>query len=263
MYDNDALNYCSYDGSALSDSYDPKATAVLTKPVSKYPQKPEGSSLTTYSTPQPKPKAIIRRDTCPHCQNATPLTLLYVYEYISDMSYMNPGGKLDIPAAYFVFMCGTCDELILYGSDSLYPDSWTFWTTGQSWAEPARYEKMFKNADDNKTGFYPVWPNQDNWIRDPSIPSGIREHYLNAVKNKDQPNIFVAQIRAAVEATSDDRGVESGPLSERLEKLASQNNLPPVFVSIANELRVIGNIGAHAGNRRLNSDCKPSLQHCR
>jgi hypothetical protein len=150
-YSNDDLNFCSYDGTSLSDSYDPEATTVLTKPIKKAVQ--ASSPLTTYATPQPKLRTIINRASCPHCENTTPQTLLYTYEYVDDFSYLDPGQMFT--AAYFLFMCGTCDELVLYKADSLYDRD--VWSRGNDWADPRRYEELFK-IEDNKKNLSLAWP---------------------------------------------------------------------------------------------------------
>ena len=232
--DNDALNYCPYDGTALSDS--------------EYPQ---CSTLSTDSTPQPKAQTIFYRVKCPHCENTTEQTLLYTYEYLFDISYMNSDrSKLEVPAAYFLFMCSTCDELILYHVDSLYPETWPIWSAGNDWADPARYDELFKR-EGKLCNMYPSWR---HWINNSSIPVAVRQHYLDASNNKARPNVFVSQIRSALEAICDDKGIGRGKLSHRLRTLAAQEKLPAVIISIAHELRELGNIGAHSGNHKVEPD---------
>lgn len=61
------------------------------------------------------------------------------------------------------------------------------------------------------------------------------------------PNAFAVQIRRALEAVCDDRGIAAGQLYKRVADLVQKGIVPQVFGEAADLLRAVGNIGAHAG----------------
>jgi hypothetical protein len=51
--------------------------------------------------------------------------------------------------------------------------------------------------------------------------------------------------RRCLEAITVDQGENAGTLKNRLERLATRNVLHPSLVEWSNELRLVGNVGAH------------------
>jgi hypothetical protein len=90
-----------------------------------------------------------------------------------------------------------------------------------------------------------MWP--DSGALHPAIPKPIAAIYREAHRIKETaPNAFAVQIRRALEAVCDDRGVSIGPLYKRVADLVKKGIAPPVFGEAADLLRAVGNIGAHA-----------------
>jgi hypothetical protein len=81
------------------------------------------------------------------------------------------------------------------------------------------------------------------------VPERITRIYSEAQRIRElAPNGFSVLIRRALEAICDDKNVKDGPLAARLEQLVSQEQFPNSIAGITTVIRLIGNIGAHAGS---------------
>lgn len=250
-----ALNFCSYDGSRLASTYDPEATAILTTPL---------THAMTYSSTISKHESDVigLRAPCPHCKIITPQRLHYFYEHPGrNRDEDNGGERVDL-----LFICGTCDRLLLYLAHDWTP----YWKLheiensrkfGMSWDDPIRLkayqqviDREYKKGRLEWNGLRLIWPIIGDWAYDPAVPPAVRKCYFQANKNYDTPNVFLSLIRKALEAICDDKDIGGGTLQERLEKLTSKYQLPPHLVIAINEIRRLGNVGAHNVTSSLNSD---------
>ncbi len=79
-------------------------------------------------------------------------------------------------------------------------------------------------------------------------PRKIREEYEEALRVKDHdPKSFVVGIRRALEAICIEQGF---PGDDELGKNLKKLSLPPLVAEIADEIRVMGNAGAHIKARK-------------
>jgi hypothetical protein len=79
-----------------------------------------------------------------------------------------------------------------------------------------------------------------------SVPELIRRVYEEAHRIREiAPNAFAVQIRRALEALCEDRKTAKGSLQKRLAELASKGEIPSVLAEAGDNLRLIGNMGAH------------------
>lgn len=132
----------------------------------------------------------------------------------------------NIPCAYYVAVCETCNEILLY---------YAFINVVE--------DKDFHHAE-------LIWP--DPGVLHQSVPKAIAECYIEAARIKNlAPNAFAVQIRRALEALCDDRGAKKGILQLRLQDLVSRGEIPPVLAEMTNMLRLLGNIGAHAADQSV------------
>jgi hypothetical protein len=132
----------------------------------------------------------------------------------------------DLPCAYFVVVCETCDELLLYQAFLEVPE-----------------DKDFHLAD-------LIWP--DPGVLHRAVPESVADCYVEAARIKNlAPNAFAVQIRRALEALCDDRSAKKGALQRRLTDLASRGEIPPVLAEMTDVLRLLGNIGAHAAHQSV------------
>ena len=63
------------------------------------------------------------------------------------------------------------------------------------------------------------------------------------------PNAFAVQIRRALEAICIERGATKGTLVQNIQELANRGDIPKTLAEASDLLRLIGNVGAHAGDR--------------
>jgi len=171
---------------------------------------------------------IIRRVAfCPHCGNRAPQRHIYTQEFLGQGYSMD--GSLannDLPCAYYVAVCETCNEILLY---------YTFLDVLE--------DKDFHLAD-------LIWP--DPGVLHRAVPKALAECYIEASRIKNlAPNAFAVQIRRALEALCDDRGAKKGTLQQRLQDLASRGEIPPILAEMTDVLRLLGNIGAHAADQSV------------
>ena len=163
---------------------------------------------------------------CPHCGNRAPQRLIHTQEYLGQGYSRDGSMDNNIPCAYYVAVCETCNEILLY---DVFGD--------------IVEDKDFHRAD-------LVWP--DPGVLHKSVPKAIAECYVEAARIKNlAPNAFAVQIRRALEALCDDRGAKKGVLQLRLQDLASRSEIPPVLAEMTDVLRLLGNIGAHAADQSV------------
>jgi hypothetical protein len=181
---------------------------------------------------------VIRRVAfCPHCGNRAPQRHIYTQEYLGQ-GYSMDGTLSDdtLPCAYYVAVCETCNEILLYHS----------------------FIDIVEDKDFHRTEL--IWP--DPGVLHQSVPKTIAECYSEAARIKNlTPNAFAVQIRRALEALCDDRGAKKGNLQSRLQDLASRGEIPPVLAEITDVLRLLGNIGAHAADQNIKPGHVPAIDN--
>jgi Domain of unknown function (DUF4145) len=170
---------------------------------------------------------------CPHCGHRSPQKVVFTQQYEETIHDFDGGSYNDVPSTYHVLLCEICNQLILR-------NHWNI----------CRKESCMKGGIQ--------WPH----IRalHEAVPKRIREIYqeANSIK-RVAPNAFAVQIRRALEALCEDRGVHSGSLNSRLQELVSRGELPAVLAEVTNVLRLLGNIGAHAAEVDVNLGQVPAI----
>ncbi|MBU4350580.1 DUF4145 domain-containing protein [bacterium] len=164
----------------------------------------------------------------PHCGNETPQKLIYKHELYVDI--YNSRGNLERDVwvgTYYVAICKTCNEILLY-----------------YWSDPHMHVNDYNRA-------YLVWP--DSGDLPESIPTKIRNCYKKAYRIKNiSPNAFAGQkIRKALELICNDKDIKSGKLADRLKELNLKEKLPSFLFEISDILRLLGNVGVHAGEQKV------------
>jgi hypothetical protein len=165
---------------------------------------------------------VRRVDFCPHCGNRTPQTQVHSQRF-SAIAWRKDGNISEdrrFIGEQYVLVCGTCEQLLVYVDYQIEPEHLAL----------ARAEL--------------VYPEQDEL--DSAVPEVVALIYEEAARIQTlAPNAYAVQVRRALEAICDDRGVRRGSLHERLRELTSQGVIPPVLSEMTDVLRIIGNIGAH------------------
>lgn len=172
---------------------------------------------------------------CPHCGNRAPQQLVHVQRFLA-YGFSKDGTRDEHGyfSTYFVAKCETCGEILLYLDE--FDDI---------------EEKFFIQA-------YLVWP--DKRELHPSVPKKVRDCYEEAARIRQiAPNAFAGQIRRALEAICDDKGIAKAKLIEMIEELGNCGLIPPTLVEISHILRGQGNIGSHADSESVKPGDVPIL----
>lgn len=170
---------------------------------------------------------------CPHCNNRAPHQAVYAHEYPYTIhgafSINGEEEDADVEAYYFVLICDTCSEVSLYGN----------WDVS---------DNPFDLLE--ATLFYPK-PKKVSDI----VPKRIADAYQEASRvSKIAPNAFACMIRRALEFMCEDKKAVGNTLHEKLKDLSAKKIIPPVLAEMADIVKKLGNIGAHADATNVQRD---------
>lgn len=133
-------------------------------------------------------------------------------------------------AVYWIAVCHACNEFSIWGDEQFH----------------------------GLVGFHSgnlsvVYPTKD--LARELVPDRIARIYSEASCIRElAPNGFSVLVRRALEAICDDKNIKDGVLAKRLELLVSQEQFPKSIAGITNVIRLVGNIGAHAGSTDVSPD---------
>lgn len=152
---------------------------------------------------------------CPHCCNNSKLEKIHTQSYRSLGWYTETMEEENFHCTYYIFKCTVCNQILLYD--------------------------QFEN--DELTLVFP------STKIDSSVPENVSKIYEEAIRIKNiAPNAFAVQIRRALEAVCIDRGSNKKGLFKQLEELGEKGEIPETLSKASDILRLIGNLGAHAGD---------------
>jgi len=168
---------------------------------------------------------------CPHCSNRAPQLVTG-----TSTNYTTPSGGSN---HYVATQCSTCRESLLY----------------------KRHDKQHSELKLNYidlSEFTLVWPTHDDLHK--CVPEKVRSCYAeaSAIRNV-APNAFANQIRRTLEALCKDRSAISRTLAQNLKELADRGEIPPKLADMTDVLRMIGNIGSHAGDEDVHAEFVPVI----
>ena len=86
------------------------------------------------------------------------------------------------------------------------------------------------------------------------VPEAIKVIYQKASRVSHEPDSFAVQIRRALEAICKDQGQPGKNLGDDLARLSKAGVFPPLVAEISQEIRVIGNAGAHVKSEAVEAD---------
>jgi len=158
---------------------------------------------------------------CPHCGNRAPQRLIHIQKHFERSWSVSDGSESEpTPWSTFIAVCETCGHLLLYDNP------------GDVIGEKDFYKCSL---------VFPLEAKLHN-----AVPEKISKIYDEAHRIKEiAPNAFAVQIRRALEALCEDRGVDHGNLQQKIKELAAKGDVPPVLSEVSDALRLLGNIGAH------------------
>jgi len=99
-------------------------------------------------------------------------------------------------------------------------------------------------------------------IRDTEpLPPEVVKHYDAALRVKlIDPSFYAVGVRRMLEAVCRQEGAAGKNLVSQIKSLVSQGRLPDVFGQMADQLRVLGNWGAHAADVEVTADDVPLIE---
>ena len=163
----------------------------------------------------------VRISYCPHCGNTGPHQLVHTQEYLERFwrGFSDPKEHRDEPFVEYVAVCQTCNQVLVYGG----PEYVSFNEADLEWPTVGLHS---------------------------SVPKRVRHIYNEASRIQQiAPNAFAVQIRRALEAVCIERGATKGNLVHNIQELAKRGEIPKTLAEASDLLRLIGNVGAHAGDR--------------
>jgi hypothetical protein len=187
---------------------------------------------------------LLTKEYCPYCKRTVNLRLMLTHYYDVELgnAWDHDLYSPDLQV-YFIFMCVNCEKLMLYHWDEPLMDRLEV-DAEEIFIEDVR-EGLLQEDDDLLLP-YIVWPRHaDGRNLSETVPPRVREAYSRALRVKSEPNSFAVQIRRALEVICIDRGEDGKNLKDDLNNLSKAGVFPPIVAEIANELRYIGNTGAH------------------
>lgn len=157
---------------------------------------------------------------CTHCSNKAPQSVLFKYEILDEETFSS-----STLVEYFLVKCATCNMPSLY----------------------VRLDADFGITDDDAIDILGtrVYPKIDSLSE--SVPINIRDVYSKTLKIlKINPEAFCVQIRRLLEFVCIDKGIKGKNLDRMLKEMTEKGLIPKVLSEMSNNLRVLGNLGAHA-----------------
>lgn len=127
------------------------------------------------------------------------------------------------------------------------------------------YDKTGEQAEAEWVVFPSVVPEVDE-----SVPANISEDFIEGVQclNIGANKATVTMFRRTLELIADDKEAEGGRLVDKIESLSTKKIIPEDLVLIANEIRFLGNYGAHPSDDGLDEissdeaeDIKDFIEH--
>jgi len=113
----------------------------------------------------------------------------------------------------------------------------------------------------NSTGKTPprmihVIPSSTEDVDVEHLPDDVRSYYRHAIRVLDAgvPDAAAVQLRRALEAAAAHHAIRTGSLINRIRGLIKAGLVTTQFGQVLDHVRIIGNIGAHASDERLDEE---------
>jgi hypothetical protein len=162
---------------------------------------------------------------CAHCGNTSIQTILCEHPY-KDKYYSESGESNEYHALYILAKCETCSEVTLYSKDTeLGIDEDTVFGSRLFPPSPARMA---------------------------GVPANVRMIFEEAERVKRiSPIAYAVLTRRLLEEICLEKGLKGKTLAKNLDELAKKGDVPPVIAEATSLLRLIGNAGAHASDKKI------------
>lgn len=171
---------------------------------------------------------------CEHCGNRAPMQKVAQYSNTGWAYDEKTGMQWEEGPIYELLKCPACLEVMLRRY---------FWT---DLMEPQDVE------------FKLLYPSSDRIP--PGLPPKVKKAYEAALRVRGvDPNAFGVLLGRVLELVCEDRAAEGRYLGHKLDNLAKRAEIPDKLVAVANGLKDLRNVGAHASLGELTTNEVPIL----
>ena len=168
---------------------------------------------------------------CPHCGNIAPMEIAAKYSTVGKYEE-EPGWDYDQGEIYRLLCCQGCEKVVLQRT---YFDS--------------RYEEF----ESSSGAFTTLYPQPDTMAK--VLPLPVKMEYDAALAVKPiSANAYAVLLGRVFDIVCEDRKSSGKTLSERLADLAAKGEIPKPLAEMAQGLRQLRNVGAHADLGSLTQD---------
>jgi hypothetical protein len=169
-----------------------------------------------------KEKEFIPPLKCGHCNNQSVMEIVTKHSQVRSFVDHRTGVPWESGNVYEILKCPACEGVTLRSY---------YYVEGME-GEEVEYKIL-----------YPVTSN----LSPLGLPEPIRKAYEAAVNVRTiDANAYGVLIRRVLEMVCDDRKAAGDNLYKQLQDLAQKNEIPEKLVAVADGLRNLGNVGAHA-----------------
>jgi hypothetical protein len=158
---------------------------------------------------------------CFHCGNRAPMEIVATYK--DSIMYGEPPYTDNDDYTWLLLICPSCKRPTL--------------------------EEIFKTSFEAELDGWPVhdrilYPSEINLE---GLPEGVKKSYEAALKVRNvEPNAFAVLIGRTLDIICKDRNAKGDTLYQKLTDLSNRNEIPGRLTEMAQGLRLLRNIGAHA-----------------
>ena len=174
-------------------------------------------------------------------------------------------------------MCGHCGNVAPMLIATSYSDSYAFEERGIPWTESTNYELLkcpacsgvtlrsflwhtgYMDEGEDEPAYTTLYPTERPKPR--GLPTAIATEYEAAQRVKNlSPNAYGVLLGRVLELVGEDRGAKGKTLHEKLKDLSGRGEIPQKLVGVANSLKNLRNVGAHAALGGLTPGEVPILE---
>jgi hypothetical protein len=172
---------------------------------------------------------------CGHCGNVAPMRVIGTASN-TQRHEEDDGFTWEAGTIYEVLLCPACDEVTLLGGQ---------WHDGMD--DPSEWSPTV------------LFPPERHRVA--GLPKQVRMEYEAAQKAASiSPNAYAVLLGRVLDCVCADRGANGGTLAEKLNDLASRDEIPKQLAEMAHKLRQLRNVAAHADLGALTKEEIPVLE---